>query len=181
MTKQKNSFNLKIAVVVAILIFSALIYFSINYTIHSVHENSLVGTPFISPDQALEYQTEFCANKLTELVHEAHFFEKDISVGKEFSEKDNLIQGEESEVIFIEQRELEKVKEEFESYRLLCDEFDEQPTEELCKQFLSESNADLEISQQNVESSKGILSWIATSHKDLRRSKRIYNELNEMC
>jgi hypothetical protein len=181
MIKQKNSLKFKISVVVAILLFSALIYFSINYSIHEVHEDTFAETPLISPNQALEYKTEFCANKLTALIHETHFFEKDISAGEEIKEKDTLIQKEEIEVISLEQRELEEVKEEFESYKLICDDFDEQPTKELCEQFLTEAKADLELAQQNAESSDGVLSWIETSHKNLRRANRIYNELNKTC
>jgi len=183
MTKKKEFTKTQIKIVsfVVVLLFVVLIYFAINYDIHEVQEDSLAETSLISPNQALEYNTEFCANKLTELIYEVHFFEKDIFVGEEISEKNILVQNEEKEIISIEKRELEEVKEEFENYKRLCDEFDVQPTGELCKQFLAEAKVNLERSQQNLESSDSILSWMEISHKELRRANRIYNELNDEC
>ena len=118
MTKNIKSKDMmfKIGVIVAVLLFSALIYFSVNYEIHSVQKDFFTDTQFIPPNQALEYKTEFCANKLTELIQEAHFFEEDISTGEQIISENEQLSNKEEKVISTEEKELTEIKQEFNNY-----------------------------------------------------------------
>jgi geranylgeranyl pyrophosphate synthase len=111
----------------------------------------------------LVYGTEFCANKLSNLAHDIHFIERDIKEEKELMKKESAVAKEEEKVIAIEQEELNKLKSEFQKYKDLCDEFDQNPTEELCSQFLKDAKYDLELLPKDS------------------RANRIYNNLVKIC
>ena len=167
-----------IGVIVIAIIILALFYYADLYDRLTVQEESFVENPIISPDHPLRYQTEFCASKLTDLAHEIHFLEKDIKEEEEIFESEIKVSPE--EVIIIEQRELTVIKEEFDEYKSLCDQFDKQPTDQLCNQFLEEAKHNLELAQENAQlaDSKGVLE---SSLHDLRKAKRIYVNLQQMC
>lgn len=57
--------------------------------------------------------------------------------------KEKRIQKQEEEVIKIKQRELQTVKQEFETHMKIYDQFDENPTPELCATFLQEAKEHL--------------------------------------
>ena len=89
----------------------------------------------------------------------------------------------EKKVIQIEQREIPKVKAEFDRYKEMCDQFDINPTEELCTQFLDEANNNLELVRENAEAleSKGIIEQIRMQLHDLRKAERVYENLQIRC
>jgi len=128
----------------------------------------------------LSYKTEFCANRLTELSHEIYFLQKTISKEELVLGEEKILQEQEQEVLVIEQRELQDVNAEFNSYKLMCDQFDESPTEEFCIAFLEEAKTSLELSQKNADSTTG-LEHLGIVVKDLRNAHRIYEGLQEVC
>lgn len=171
-------------VIFAVLIFSMLFYYAVMKDRYRVKEtNGFTENPIITSGQTLNYKTEFCASKLSDLAQEFHFLEREITEQKDvMPDYDNEFSEEEENIISIEQREIPIIKEEFYIYQKLCDQFDINPSIELCTQFIEEAKHQLEISQESTNSakSKGIRK-IEISHYDLRKTNRIYDNLKVIC
>jgi hypothetical protein len=154
----------KIIIVIMTALFVVLLYYGIMHDRFQVHEsNGIFAENQLIKNQPLVYGTEFCANKLSNLAHDIHFIERDIKEEKELMKKESAVAKEEEKVIAIEQEELNKLKSEFQKYKDLCDEFDQNPTEELCSQFLKDAKYDLELLPKDS------------------RANRIYNNLVKIC
>jgi hypothetical protein len=182
--KQITKTQFHLGIVVIILLFIGLLCFSIINNRFRVKEDStFVKNALTSPKHPLSYKTEFCASKLTDLAYEIHFLEKDISEQEQLIEKDGSLLKDERAVIEIEQREMSAVRKEFDEYRILCRQFDESPTPELCGQFLEEAKHYLDLAQENAkaEESKGIIELSLLSFHDLGKSKRIYEGIQTKC
>ena len=174
--RQITDLQFKAGILVAILLIVGLFYFAFIQERFVVKQDNLEEALLVKDH--LSYETEFCANKLTELTHEAHFLQK-ISTEKTVLGEE-LVPKQDAEVIIIEQRELQEINEEFNSYKLMCDQFDENPTAELCTIFLEDAKSYFELAQKNADETTGI-EHFEILIKELRNSKRIYEGLQEVC
>ncbi len=180
--RRVTDFHFNMGLIVIIIAIIILIYFiTINNERFIVHDEPYSGTQIIPPDDYLSYKTEFCANKITQLIHEIHFLEKDMTLQKKILQGDEIISKEEGKIIEVEQREIKEVKQEIEEYKELCKQFDEQPTLQLCNQFLQEARRNFELAQKNAEVARNIIVWAKISMNNLRQAKRIYKELQYEC
>jgi len=116
--RQITDFQFKVGLVVGTLLVVALLYFAFIQDRFTVREDGIGQEPLIKDH--LSYETEFCANRLTELAHEVHFLEKEITSEKEMLGEEELIQKQEEKVITNEQWELQEIKDEFEVYTSKC-------------------------------------------------------------
>jgi hypothetical protein len=166
------------SILVIILLIIGLVYFAVLQDRFKVIEGGIGQDSFIKDN--LDYNTEFCANRLTELAHEAHFLQKDINSKEEILGQEELVLSQEQDVIQIEQRELKEIQNEFEKYINLCDEFDKKPTKKTCTIFLQESNAKLDLAQKSADQTTGI-EHFEIILKNLRNANRIYDGLQNIC
>jgi len=176
--RQITDLQFKAGLVIVVLLVFALFYFAFVQDRFTVKEDGVGQEPLIKDH--LSYETEFCANRLTELAHEVHFLEKEIKSEKEILGEEELVQEQEQKVIQIEQRELQEVKTEFENYESMCDQFDVNPTTELCATFLQEAKDHLDVAQKNADKSTGV-EHIGIVIKELRNAHRIYEGMEEVC
>ncbi|PIN87415.1 hypothetical protein COV12_04145 [Candidatus Woesearchaeota archaeon CG10_big_fil_rev_8_21_14_0_10_32_24] len=176
--RQITDFQFKLGLTILILLIIIIFYFVFVAERFTIKEDSIGQEPLL--EKQISYNTEFCANRLTELAHEIHFLEKEIISEKEILGAEGLVKDQEQKVITIEQRELQEVKDEFEKYKSICDQFDENPTSEICVTFLQEAKDKLDIAQKNVDESTG-LKHIEITLKELRNTKRIYEGMNNIC
>lgn len=175
----KTQFSMGVTIVIILAI--GLLYFGAIEDRFRVKEmDGFVENPIISPNHPLIYKTEFCASRLTDLAHEIHFIEQNIEEENALF-KEELVEG--GNVIAIEQRELDVIQAEFDEYKGLCNQFDQEPTLGLCSQFLEEARHQLELVQENTKTaeSKGIIEQLDISSRALRKAKRIYEGLNIKC
>ncbi len=181
MSKKKRQItNLQFKITIGIFLFLIIALFYLGFIENRfMVKEDWVGQELLTKDH-LSYDTEFCANKLTQLVHEFHFLDMDIKSEKAQLGTEELLKEQEKEVIQIEQRELNEVKEEFYDYVKLCDEFDNNPTFEICDVFLQEAKDDLDVAQKNADESTGI-KHIKITIKSLRNANRIYKGLKVAC
>ena len=93
---------------------------------------------------------------------------------------DGALLEEEKMVVQIEQREITDIRTEFDKYLEMCDEFDKNPSSELCSKFLNESKQKLIIAQENAEDSKAT-DWFKYNIHDIRQAQRIYKGIQEKC
>ncbi|MFQ5621723.1 MAG: hypothetical protein ACE5FT_07880, partial [Candidatus Nanoarchaeia archaeon] len=178
----KKQFNMRL--IVSILLVIGLIYFMAVQDIYGVSEDGLfVEHSIISPKHPINYNTEFCAGKLSDLAHEIHFLEEDIGEQEDILRKFGKQIHEELNVIQLEQREKEAIREEFDEYRLLCDQFDKKPTPELCNRFLNESAQHLEVTIESLKAlqSRDLLDELELVFHDSRKAIRIYKNLRAVC
>ena len=182
--KQITETQFRMGIAIIIILFVVLFYYAVLHDRLQVRESDrFLENRIISPDHPLSYETEFCASKLTNLAHEIHFIGQEVEQQKNLVEIDDPIEEGEKKIIKIEQREITEVKAEFERYKDMCDQFDINPTKELCNQFLDEANNKLELVRENAEAlkSKGILDQIQIQLYDLRKADRIYENLQVKC
>jgi len=176
--RQITDLQFKVSLVIVVLLVFVVFYFAFVEDRFTVSEENLGEQPLIKDH--LTYKTEFCANRLTELAHEVHFLEREIKSEKDILGDEALVKEQEQKVIQIEQRELQEVKAEFESYESKCDQFDENPTTEICATFLQEAKDHLNIAQKNADESTGLEHFEITI-KELRNAHRIYEGMQEVC
>jgi hypothetical protein len=162
------------------ILLGALFYFSVLEDLLSVKDTS-AGTSLLATNRPVYYSNEFCASRLTDLIHEYHFLESDIRKEEELLGGEEILSANESEVIKIEQRELKIIEKEFFRYKSLCDSFEENPTPELCSMFLEETSTILERAKQNAENAMDTVSWIKYALKDLQKAQRMYNGIKAIC
>lgn len=139
----------KLGIAVAVVLFIGLFYYAITSDRLQVHESDFLLGEDTLTKQPLSYKTEFCANRLSNLAHEIHFFEGDIAKETEIIKKEGTILNKEETIIELEQVELSELKSQFEKYKKSCDEFDENPTTELCNKFLEEAKQNLDLSPKD--------------------------------
>ena len=168
----------KIGIAVIVLLIIGLFYFGFLEDRLIVKEGD-PGEQLLVKDH-LSYKTEFCANRLTELAHEVHFLEEKIETEREILGEEQILKEEEQTIIQIEQRELQEVKEEFEKYESMCNQFDENVTDEFCVIFLQEAKDHFELTQKNADESTG-LKHVEITIKNLRNAHRIYKGMQEVC
>jgi len=176
--RQITDLQFKAGILIIIVLIMALFYFAFMQERFAVRENSIGQEPLIK--NHLDYETEFCANRLTRLVNEIHFLQKETKTEENILGEEVILQEQETKGITTEQRELQEVNVEFETYKAMCDQFDENPTAELCTAFLQEAKDYYEVAQKNAEDTIG-LQHVEILIKDLREAKRIYAELQDVC
>lgn len=182
--ESKSGLKFKIGITLAILIFIAVSYFTIKSDRLTVNEgNGFIQDPVLPSNSLITYKTEFCASRLTDLAHELHFLKREVDKQETIIGEDTDILEQEQSVIEIEQREIAEVQDEFDKYTELCTQFDQQPTKELCNLFTNEAQESLDLAQENAldTESKGLAEWIKITLHDLRKAKRIYNDLQTIC
>lgn len=153
--RQITETQFKIGIAVIIILFIGLLYYAVIEDRLQVRESDVLFVEdSLIKNQPLVYKTEFCANKLSNLAHEIHFFERDIKEETELIKRESTILDKEQKVLEIEQEELNELKSEFEKYKKLCDEFDQKPTKDLCNQFLKEAKQGLESAPEDKKAAR---------------------------
>ncbi len=170
-------------IIVLIIIFILISISEIHKRFAVRESDDFVKNPIITPGTTLAYNTEFCANKLSDLAHEIHFLEKDIKQQEKIEEDLMMLPELEGEVIKIEQREISVIRDEFNTYKKLCDQLDKTPTNELCSRFLQEAKQDLTLAQQNAKAlaNESFFEKLGPHAHNLRKTQRVYSGLQEQC
>jgi len=169
-------------IIVALVLFIAA-YAALTEERYMVKEEHPVDDPILGVklSEQLEYNTEFCANKLTRLITEIHFIESEISGEEEVLSMEKAIEEEEEKVLGLEEVELQELMVDFDLYKIKCEEFTNQPTEEICNDFLPEAERYLSSWQQRADEAPTFFAKMKIVIKELRIAKRINNELQDIC
>ncbi len=187
MVKKTKSLNNKKfvlgALAVIVILFALFQFISLTERFDVIESEHFTETHLIPSGEYLSYNTEFCASKLSDLAHEFHFLEKDMAQQEKIKEQLKMLLEMEDEVIEIEQRELSIIREEFDTYKVLCDRFDQRPTAESCNRFIQEAGSELDLAQQNTQAAVDdrFLEKLEQNTQDIRKANRIYEGLQEYC
>lgn len=87
--RQITDFQFKTGLVIIVLLITTLFYFAFVQERFTVQEEAVTQKPLIKDH--LSYETEFYANRLTELAHEVHFLERGVSSEKEVLGEEELM------------------------------------------------------------------------------------------